>query len=578
MGVSEILGGLRSARERPGARYEVGILGGGLAGLTLAIQLKRSRPETSIFLAEKRTGPAPEAAFKVGESTVDVSAHYFAHVVGMQDHIEQHQNPKFGLRYFFPGADNRDITARLELGPSDWYSSPSYQLDRGRFENALWARALGAGVEAFDGCRILGVELSGDGHTISFGREDGDGTVTARWVVDATGRASALKRKLGLAKDVEHTINSAWFRLDGGLDYEQWSAHDETWMSRMVEPGVRYLSTTHLMGTGYWVWLIPLRSGPISIGICADPRFHPFERIETLEAALDWLGEHEPQLFAAVDQRRDQIEDFLRVKDFAFGCERVYSPERWCLTGEAGVFADPFYSPGSDFIAMGNTFITDLVTRDLNGEGVAERTEMWNALLFQLFEVYLRLYTDLYPIYGNPRVAVPKVVWDHAVYWLRTAFWINTGRLIDQGFLQRFGPDLLKGTQLMARMAELFKRWNTLAPAEEEPGFVNITRSPLMEHLDDLGLDLDEEAMARKFQEKTRFLEALAVQIFAEAVGSMPNVRVDEQTPIDPYAISLDPARWEEDGLLGGSGVTVAEARERVRGVPTSAYARGVAT
>ena len=34
---------------QPADSYDVAILGGGLAGLTLAIQLKRERPETSIF-------------------------------------------------------------------------------------------------------------------------------------------------------------------------------------------------------------------------------------------------------------------------------------------------------------------------------------------------------------------------------------------------------------------------------------------------------------------------------------------------------------------------------------------------
>ena len=32
--------------------------------------------------------------------------------------------------------------------------------------------------------------------------------------------------------------------------------------------------------------------------------------------------------------------------------------------GEAGLFLDPFYSPGSDFIAIGNTYICDLIRRD----------------------------------------------------------------------------------------------------------------------------------------------------------------------------------------------------------------------
>ena len=54
---------------QPADSYDVAILGGGLAGLTLALQIKQERPDTSIFIAEKREGPAPEAAFKVGEST-----------------------------------------------------------------------------------------------------------------------------------------------------------------------------------------------------------------------------------------------------------------------------------------------------------------------------------------------------------------------------------------------------------------------------------------------------------------------------------------------------------------------------
>jgi hypothetical protein len=60
--------------EASGNRHDVAVLGGGLAALTLAPQLKRRRPETSIAVAMARKGLAPEAAFKVGESTVEISA------------------------------------------------------------------------------------------------------------------------------------------------------------------------------------------------------------------------------------------------------------------------------------------------------------------------------------------------------------------------------------------------------------------------------------------------------------------------------------------------------------------------
>ena len=131
-------------------------------------------------------------------------------------------------------------------------------------------------------------------------------------------------------------------------------------MARMSEPGIRMLSTNHLMGEGYWVWMIPLSSGPISIGVCADPRFHPYEEISEFDRLLSWLHKHEPQLAATIAARQGDVEDFLRVKDFAYGVKQTYSTDRWSLVGEAAAFADPFYSPGSDFIGYGNTFTGDL--------------------------------------------------------------------------------------------------------------------------------------------------------------------------------------------------------------------------
>ena len=47
--------------------------------------------------------------------------------------------------------------------------------------------------------------------------------LSARWIVDSTGRSSLLKRKLGLQKDINHDINSSWFRLDAVIDIDDWS-------------------------------------------------------------------------------------------------------------------------------------------------------------------------------------------------------------------------------------------------------------------------------------------------------------------------------------------------------------------
>nr|MBA2630654.1 tryptophan 7-halogenase [Thermoleophilaceae bacterium] len=378
---------------RPAAeRYDVAILGGGLAGLTLAIQLKRQRPETSVAVLEKREGPAPLAAFKVGESTVPAGAHYFAKVVGLETHLKQRQLTKFGLRFFTPAGDNRDITQRYEFGPAQFPPQDNYQLDRGLFENELAARAQQLGVDLLQGCRVGEVELGSDEHRVHYTQAEAETSLQAAWAVDAAGRASLLKRQLGLAKQIPHTINSSWLRLRGGLDLEQWGRDNADWMAQMPEPGVRQYSTNHLLGEGYWVWLIPLSSGPISIGVCADPRHHPFEEINELDKLLGWFARHEPQLAAALEPRRGDIEDFLRVEDFAYGVEQTYSTDRWSLVGEAGAFADPFYSPGSDFIAYGNTFTTDLITRQLDGQDISDRTAYYNDYYQRTFQYVIAKY------------------------------------------------------------------------------------------------------------------------------------------------------------------------------------------
>ncbi len=260
--------------------------------------------------------------------------------------------------------------------------------------------------------------------------------------MDAAGRASLLKRKLGLAKEIPHTINSAWLRLAGGMDLEQWGADNLEWMSKMSEPGLRQYSTNHLLGEGYWVWLIPLSTGPISIGVCADPRIHPFDEINELDKLLDWMSRYEPQLAAAISARQGDIEDFLRVEDFAYGVEQVYSTDRWSLVGEAGAFADPFYSPGSDFIGYGNTFTTDLITRDLDGEDIAERTDYYNELYQRAFDHVIAKYEDHYPTMGQPAVMWPKLTWDSLInHYAQTLLFIQ-GRLADMEFMQSVEDDV----------------------------------------------------------------------------------------------------------------------------------------
>ena len=128
------------------SKYDVVILGGGFVGLTLAIQLGQQFAALQILVIERRAHPVPPAAHKVGESSVEIGAHYMQKVLDIEDHLRAGHLEKLGLRYFFPAGDNGDLGSRFELGPATFPPVPSFQLDRGRLENWLLEsnRAIGS--------------------------------------------------------------------------------------------------------------------------------------------------------------------------------------------------------------------------------------------------------------------------------------------------------------------------------------------------------------------------------------------------------------------------------------------------
>src|SRR6266568_5204911 len=121
-------------------------------------------------------------------------------------------------------------------------------------------------------------------------RRNGERDIRASWVVDATGRSSFLKRQLGLAKRVGHQANAVWFRLAYPIDINTWSDNPD-WLAR-IPLGERSLSTNHLMGPGYWVWLIRLASNSTSVGIVTDANMYNFDEMNLFERALAWLRKH----------------------------------------------------------------------------------------------------------------------------------------------------------------------------------------------------------------------------------------------------------------------------------------------
>ena len=530
-------------QQRPSSDHDVSIVGGGAAALTLALEIRQARPSTRVQVIEPNSYPLAEITHTVGESTVEVSAHYLRDRLGLGEHLNTAQIRKMGLRMFFSDDHNTDIAQRMELGSSSFVPQVTYQVDRGRLENELHRRCLAAGVEVTRG-RVRAVELAASErpHTISV--QDGDEVshTTARWVVDASGRNRLLPRQLGLKQVNDHNCNAVWFRVAAKIDVGRWS-DDPDWQGRLIE-GDRSLSTNHLMGDGYWVWLIRLASGATSVGIVADPAYHRFDEFNTLAKATAWLHDHEPQCAAVIDEHADQIRDFRVMKKYSHGATQVYDAgARWCLTGDAGIFLDPLYSSGLDLVAIGNGLITDMITRDLDGEDVTARAQISDTLFRSLTQMWLAVYQDQYSLMGVPSVMSAKIIWDVAFYWGFIGVLYVNDRFVRLADDPAFVPYLDGLIALSNRVQKFFREWATTESGTPTAAFIDLYVPLNFMAALHTAMMAPSPNFTEQFDANARLLRRLAGQL-------VETVLIEKSAMFDDDAVMRQVQAWQRDPLL----------------------------
>ncbi|WP_433018893.1 NAD(P)/FAD-dependent oxidoreductase [Kribbella sp. CA-294648] len=511
--------------------FDVAILGGGVAGLTLALELHKELPHLDVAIIERNEHPVPETTHKVGESTVEIAAHYLRDRLGLADHLDQDQLRKFGLRMFFTGHGNSDITQRVELGSSIFAPLTSYQLDRGRLENELGRRCAAAGVHFLSGHSVDRIALDpGEApHSVTLSGPAGQRTLQAQWIVDASGRAQLLRRHLKLNRTkVGHSANAAWFRVAHPLDVEEWT-QDPSWAQRISE-GERALSTNHLMGSGYWVWLIRLATGATSVGIVAGAEHHDFSTFNTLERALGFLSEHEPQCAKAVVPHIDKIKDFRVMRDYSYSCDKVFSgQQRWCMTGESGVFLDPLYSPGLDLIAISNGLVVDLLRRSGLGQDVGPVADLHDILFLRLTNLWLATYENQYGLMGNAQVMSSKVIWDTAFYWAVFGLLFFQDKFREVGSTPSIAETLEELSVTSNRMQQFFREWDGVGNSELDPQFIDLL-APIEFMLrlhSEMTDDLTPAQFEQRFRGNAEFLAQLAGQLMNTVIRACAE-RLDE--------------------------------------------------
>lgn len=531
---------------------DVVICGGGLAGLTLARQLKLELPSLSIMVIDRLNRPLPEASFKVGESTLELFGHYLGQGLKLENYLRDNHFYKLGLRFFF-GDSQGPLEARPEIGIELFPPIPSYQLDRGRLENDLRQMAEEMGIVLLEGVVIENIILgeADAKHQIKCRHIERNESfsIAGRWVIDALGRRRLLQTKLGLKQKNNHTASAAWWRYGARVDISDLASQDaQAWQNNSVES--RYFSTNHLMGKGYWVWLIPLASGATSVGIVADEAIHPQSSFGRSYAdALDWLRTYEPALWRRVKETAPL--DFLSFKDYSYHSQQIFSHQRWSCIGDAGIFLDPLYSPGGDFIAITNTLTTEMIRRDMANELTLKTVADFNKLVLEeLAPSFADFYEGMYPTFGHALIFACKFTWDVALSWA----WMYQLFMQD---LIRFPSEQIftlgqRYRELNTRVQTLFRDWAQAAAPQAPHVRPDLTRMRLMQLLH---LDLATRRTAAQFleiaQKNLDLFEELAIVLFWQAVEACYPEALPATRPwVNAWKMCLDPEKWEEAGVF----------------------------
>ncbi len=398
----------------PHHHYDIAILGAGLAGNLMARQLRQTFPHLSIGMFEKRES----TAYKVGESTVEVTGNYLIRRLGLENYLTKNHLVKNGLRFFFD-QENRQapLIDMSEIGGIERPFFKSFQLDRSRLETDLQRMNQEDGVDLHLGSHVSNVLLSSTSspHTFFSEHKTKKMNVQSRWLIDASGRSSVIARQENIrAPENHHTLASVWGRFRNVVNLDQFGP--ESFQQR-VHGTSRYTSTNHFCYPGYWIWFIALDHNIVSVGIVMERQTTWQDSLRKKDGFLNFLKEHHAPWSLL---QNAELLDIGSFQHLTYGTQQFFSPNRWGLTGESAAFTDPFYSPGSDFIALENDLIANMIRYEEEGFSAPKLQQLIdrsNAYMHFRYEASMRLYRNLYSLFGSYELLKLKWQLDFPSYY-----------------------------------------------------------------------------------------------------------------------------------------------------------------
>ena len=358
------------------SRFDVAVIGGGPGGSSVATAL--ARRGRSVLLLERDRFPR----FHIGESQLPW-------INGVLDALGAHDAvAKAGFVEKW-GASFSEIdgtpAAYVDFAAAVETPVPqTYQVPRAAFDEVLLRHAERSGVIVREEHRALDAAFDPDEVTLRFTGPAGPGEARVQAVVDASGRAGLLARRIG------------GYETDVMLQHVAVHAQYEGVPRASGRPAgdIRVLTRADVG----WVWLIPISERLTSVGAVVPQALHRRESKATAEESLEHYLRETPAAPAL-------LREATRVSPARFDADysylaRAMAGDRWVAVGDAAAFLDPIFSTGVLLAMQGGLEAAEAIDAGLRaGDLSARRFEGYERVVRRRYHYFRRFVVGFYDPY-----------------------------------------------------------------------------------------------------------------------------------------------------------------------------------
>ncbi len=315
--------------------FDIGIIGGGPAGSTIASYLVKAGLKVAVF--ERDMFPRPH----VGESLVPASNPVLQETGAWEEVVKAGFSKKTGAAWSAStpgaglGADQPNGKGRMLASIPFEGSVATFHVDRGKFDTILLKHAKNLGAEVFTGTRVTRVDFADPDRPVMYvaiGRQEI--AIRVRMVVDASGRSTLLGNQMKMKQNDPHFDQFAihtWFS-----GYKRATFSDDPSLNNYIF--IHFLPISHS-----WIWQIPISEDITSIGV-VTPRSHFRGRQDEREEFFWEFAGAFPELAQNL-RKAERIRPWTVESDYSYSLQEIRG-DGFLMIGDAARFVDPIFSSG----------------------------------------------------------------------------------------------------------------------------------------------------------------------------------------------------------------------------------------